>query len=71
MFSLVRTTFLPLTFKFQTHKAHRTCISEKLMPVAWHLNIWWDWCVPRVEKKEMFIPMFVPIFIEELWSVCR
>ena len=23
------------------------------MPVAWHPNRWWDWCVPEDEKKEI------------------
>ena len=31
------------------------------MPVAWHPNGWWDWCVSEDEKKEID-----PIFIEEL-----
>ena len=23
------------------------------MPVAWHPNRWWDWCVPEDEEKEI------------------
>ena len=23
------------------------------MPVAWHLNRWWNFCVPEGEKKEI------------------
>ena len=30
------------------------------MPVTWHLNKWWDWCVSEDEKK------ICPMFIEEL-----
>ena len=22
------------------------------MPIAWHPSRWWDWCVPKDEKKE-------------------
>ena len=31
------------------------------MPVAWHPNRWWDWCVSEDENKEID-----PVFIEEL-----
>ena len=31
------------------------------MPVVWHPNRWWDWCVSEDEKKEID-----PMFIEEL-----
>ena len=31
------------------------------MPVAWHPNRWWDWCMSEDEKKEID-----PMFIEEL-----
>ena len=30
------------------------------MPVEWHLNRWWDWCVSEDKKKEID-----PSFIEE------
>ena len=36
------------------------------MPVAWHTNRWWDWCVSEDEKKEID-----PMFIEELKSMRR
>ena len=36
-------------------------ISEELMPVAWHSERWWDFCVSEDEKKEID-----PIFIEKL-----
>ena len=22
------------------------------MPIAWHPSRWWDWCVPKHEKKK-------------------
>ena len=22
------------------------------MPIAWHPSRWWDWCVPKDQKKE-------------------
>ena len=31
------------------------------MPVAWHPDRWWDWCMSEDEKKEID-----PMFIEEL-----
>ena len=31
------------------------------MPVAWHSNRWWDWCVSGEGGKEID-----PMFIEEL-----
>ena len=31
------------------------------MPVAWHPNRWWEFCVSEDEKKEID-----PVFIEEL-----
>ena len=27
------------------------------MPIAWHANRWWDWCMSKDEKKEID-PMF-------------
>ena len=30
------------------------------MPVAWHPDRWWDWCISEDEKKEID-----PIFIKE------
>ena len=31
------------------------------MPVAWHPDRWWDWCISEDEKKDID-----PIFIEWL-----
>ena len=36
-------------------KAQKAKIKEELMPVAWHPDRWWDWCVPEHEKKELEI----------------
>ena len=36
-------------------KAQKAKIKVELMPVAWHPDRWWDWCVPEHEKKELEI----------------
>ena len=36
-------------------------LNEELMPIAWHLKRWWNFCVSKDEKKEID-----PMFIEEL-----
>ena len=36
-------------------KAQKAKIKEELMPVAWHPDQWWNWCVPEDEKKELEI----------------
>ena len=36
-------------------KAQKAKIKEELMPVAWHPDRWWNWCVPEDEKKELEI----------------
>ena len=51
----------PVRVKFRKRKALKKELSEELMPVAWHLDRWSDWCMSEDEKKEI-----VPIFIEEL-----
>ena len=35
-------------------------LNEELMPVVWHPDRRWDWCMPEDEKKEID-----PVFIEE------
>ena len=47
--------------KFEKHRELQKVINEELMPVAWHSERWWDFCVSEEEKKEVD-----PIFIEEL-----
>ena len=34
-------------------KTKNVKIKEELMPVAWHPDRWWDWCVPEDEKKRL------------------
>ena len=36
----------------QKRKAQKAKIKDELMPIAWHPSRWWDWCVPKDEKKE-------------------
>ena len=36
-------------------KAQKAKIKEELMPVAWHPDRWWNWCVTEDEKKELEI----------------
>ena len=36
-------------------KTQKAKIKEELMPVAWHPDRWWNWCVPEDEKKELEI----------------
>ena len=36
-------------------------VKRRIIPTAWHPNRWWDWCMPKDEKKERN-----PMFIEEL-----
>ena len=38
--------------KFEKRKGLKKQLNEELMPVAWHPNRWWDWCVPKDEKKQ-------------------
>ena len=40
---------------YEQRKAQKAKIKEELMPVAWHPDRWWDWCVPEHEKKELEI----------------
>ena len=40
---------------YEQHKAPKAKIKEELMPVAWHPDRWWNWCVPEHEKKELEI----------------
>ena len=39
-------------------KAKKAQIEKELMPIAWHPSRWWDWYVPKDEKKET----------EKLWA---
>ena len=37
--------------KFKQRKAFENKITKQLMLVAWHPNIWYDWCVLKDKKK--------------------
>ena len=37
--------------KFENRKAPKKEIKEKLMPVVWHPNRWWNFCVPEHKEK--------------------
>ena len=47
--------------KSEKRKALKRELNEELMPVGWHPNRWWDWCVSKDEKKEID-----PIFLVKL-----
>ena len=38
---------------YKQRKAQKAQIKEELMPVAWHPDRWWDWCMPEDEKQEI------------------
>ena len=40
---------------YEQRNAQKAKIKEELMPVAWHPDRWWNWCVPEHEKKELEI----------------
>ena len=63
IFPLVRTAFLSsiLNLKSVKKKHLKKELNEELMPVAWHPNRWWEWCISDDEKKEID-----RMFIEEL-----
>ena len=37
---------------YHKQKAQKASIKEELVPIAWHPSRWWNWCVPKDEKKE-------------------
>ena len=39
--------------KFEKCKAPKKELNEELMPVAWHSNRWWNWCMLEDEKNEI------------------
>ena len=38
--------------KFEKRKALKKGLSEELMPIAWHPNRWWNWCMSENEGKK-------------------
>ena len=57
----VQVRFLAWHIKFKKLKELKKALSEKLMPLVWRPNKWWDWCMSEDEKKEID-----PMFIEDL-----
>ena len=39
-------------FQYHHKRQYYGDLCDELMPVAWHPDRWWDWCVPEDEKKE-------------------
>ena len=38
---------------YKQRKTQKEQIKEELMPVAWHPNRYWDWCMPKDEKQDI------------------
>ena len=58
---LFMSEFWRAILNLKKRKALKKELNEELMPVAWHPNRQWDWCMPEDQKKEID-----PMFIEEL-----
>ena len=37
--------------KFRKRKEFKKELRKKLVPVAWHPDRWWDWCMSEDEKE--------------------
>ena len=48
--TIIHVRLLAWHIKFRKRKELKE-LSEKLMPIAWHPNRWWDWCMSEDEKK--------------------
>ena len=59
--AIIHVRLLAWHIKFEKPKTLKKIISEELMPIAWHFNIQWDWCMSENEKIEID-----PIFMEKL-----
>ena len=62
--TIIHIRHLSWHIKFEKRKALKKELSEELMPVEWHPNRWWNWCMSEDGKKEIDT-----MFIEELSSV--
>ena len=51
--TIILIRFLALHIKFKKHKELKKNISEELMPITWHPNRWWDWCLLEDGKIEI------------------
>ena len=38
---------------YKKRKTQKRKIKEELLSIAQHPSRWWDWCMPRDEKKEI------------------
>ena len=36
---------------YKKRKTQKALIEEELMPIFWHPSRWWDWCIPKDEKR--------------------
>ena len=50
--TIILVRLLAWHIKFVKRKALKKELNEELIPVAWHPNRWWDWCVSKVRKKK-------------------
>ena len=50
-FFVVRTAFSSSKLNLEKVKNLIKEYNEELMPVTWHLDKWWDWCISEDEKK--------------------
>ena len=53
----------------QKRKAQKAKIKDELMPIAWHPSRWWDWCVPKDEKKETENFFFLTFWYAQIKNV--
>ena len=37
---------------YKKQKAQKASIKDELLPIAWHPSRWWNWCIPKDEKRE-------------------
>ena len=40
-------------FRYYHQKMFSKALREELIPITWHLDRYWDWCVPEDEKREL------------------
>ena len=49
--TIIHVGLLAGNIKFEKRKAFKKELNEELMPVGWHPERWWDWCMSENEKK--------------------
>ena len=40
-------------FRYYHQKMFSKALREELIPITWHPDRYWDWCVPEDEKREL------------------